>query len=194
MVMPKCPVNFYVPNYSKSRNIEFTFNMYQTENRTEYFIAEHQVNVEPYVSEFKQTRTVRFEHTTKFSDDYELEYEVYVEKSRIALEKVVREYKNERSLKSPLRERPPGTVSPNNRRALTKEEPKKEESNPSEKEREEATELSSSANRKIEEKGSSVKQSRNQEVKPTSRTENEAESEEKGDSVRNEPFAKKPSR
>ena len=29
-----------------------------------------------------------------FSDDYELEYEIYVEKSRIALEKVVKEYKN----------------------------------------------------------------------------------------------------
>ena len=107
MVMPRCPLNFYVPSFNKSKEAEFQVNMYQTENNEEYFIADHSIGIADYVNDYKKTRNVRFEHTVKFSEDYELEFEVYVEKSRIALEKVVKEYKNERSLKSPLRERPP---------------------------------------------------------------------------------------
>ncbi len=45
MVMPKCPLNFYVPNFSKGRGAEFAFNMFQTENKTEYFIAEYLIEV-----------------------------------------------------------------------------------------------------------------------------------------------------
>ena len=33
MVLPRCPVNFYVPSYTRNKGAEFLFNMYQTENR-----------------------------------------------------------------------------------------------------------------------------------------------------------------
>ena len=41
--------------------------MYQTENKEEYFIADQVVGISPYVDEYKKSRTVRFEHTGKFS-------------------------------------------------------------------------------------------------------------------------------
>lgn len=40
MIMPKCPINFYVPNFVKQRKIEFVFKMFQYEENQEYFIAE----------------------------------------------------------------------------------------------------------------------------------------------------------
>lgn len=40
------------------------------------------------------------------SDEYELEFEIYVEKSRFALEKLVKNFKAERTMKSPQRNRP----------------------------------------------------------------------------------------
>ena len=90
-----------------------------------------------------------------FSDDYELEYEIYVEKSRIALEKVVKEYKNERSLKSPLRERPEEKPSAGIKKTLAGKEKVVEEEKrqqevvpPSEKES--VTEMTSSHNKKVE--------------------------------------------
>lgn len=152
MVMPKCPINFFVPTFTKGRNTEFTFNMYQTENKTEYFIADYSIEIEPYVNEYKNDRTVRFEHRAKFSDDYELEFEIYVEKSRFALEKVVKDYKAERTLKSPLRERkespegkPTGpirrTSPPGEKKKLIRDPSQKSESKQSEKEQP-VTELS----------------------------------------------------
>lgn len=72
MVMPKCPINFYVPNFTNGRNNQFVFNLYQTENKTEYFIAEHTIDIQEYVDDFRNERTVRFEHKASFSDDYEL--------------------------------------------------------------------------------------------------------------------------
>ena len=38
-----------------------------------------------------------------FSDDYELEFEIYIEKTRFNLEKAVKEFKVERGQKSPLK-------------------------------------------------------------------------------------------
>jgi hypothetical protein len=60
MVIPKCPLNFYVPSFNKARKTEFLFKMYQTEKNEEYDIGEYVVNVEPYIAEYKENRTVRF--------------------------------------------------------------------------------------------------------------------------------------
>jgi hypothetical protein len=45
MVMPKCPLNFYVQSFNKNRKTEFIFNLYQTENGAEYFIGEYAVDI-----------------------------------------------------------------------------------------------------------------------------------------------------
>jgi hypothetical protein len=74
MVMPKCPLNFYVPSFNKNKKVEFVLKLYQTENNEEYDLGEHVINIEPYVSEFRQDRTVRFELKSPFSEDYELEF------------------------------------------------------------------------------------------------------------------------
>ena len=72
MVMPRCPLNFYVPSFNKNPEVEFLVNMYQTENHEEYFIADYSIPIEDYVKDYKKNRNVRFEHTVKFSEDYEL--------------------------------------------------------------------------------------------------------------------------
>ena len=72
MVMPKCPINFYTPTFNKNRKTEFQFQMYQYEESNEYFIADYVIDIEPYIVEYKNSRTVRFEHKSKFSEDYEL--------------------------------------------------------------------------------------------------------------------------
>ena len=57
------------------------------------------------VGQFKENNRVRHEFKVPFSDDYELEFEVYVERSRMALERTIRDNKTERINKSPLRAR-----------------------------------------------------------------------------------------
>ena len=39
---------------------------------------------------------------TYFSDDYELEFELYVERTRVSLDKVIQFYKEERSIKTQI--------------------------------------------------------------------------------------------
>lgn len=60
MVMPKCPINFYTPTFNKNRKTEFQFKMFQYEENEEYFIADYNIDIEPYITEYKNNRTVRF--------------------------------------------------------------------------------------------------------------------------------------
>lgn len=56
-------------------------------------MGEFRINTEELVTAFKDGNTVRHELKTQFSDDYELDFEVYIEKNRMALEKNIRENK-----------------------------------------------------------------------------------------------------
>lgn len=42
---------------------------------------------------------------SNFSEDYELEFEIYVDNNRVALEKNIRDHRQDRAIKSPLRTR-----------------------------------------------------------------------------------------
>ena len=90
MAIPKSPLNFYIPNYNKERKMAFSVHMFQKENNQDYFIGSTPVTIDEYVSGFRKERKVRFEESLRISDDYEFEYEVYMEKSRFALEKIVK--------------------------------------------------------------------------------------------------------
>ena len=57
---------------------------------------------------------------TQFSDDYELDFEIYIEKNRMALEKNIRENKTERINKSPLRKRKEDSNEESPKRSLAK--------------------------------------------------------------------------
>lgn len=60
MIIPKCPLNFYIPTFTKNRKTEFTLSMHQTEGGQEYFIGNYDIDIEPYINEFKNDKTVRF--------------------------------------------------------------------------------------------------------------------------------------
>lgn len=127
MAIPKSPLNFYIPNYNKDRKMAFSVHMFQNENKQDYFIGSTPIVIDEYVVGFQQERKVRFEESLHISEDYEFEYEVYMEKSRFALEKIVKEYKNERDLKSPLRERNAGPPAARQAPRSVTQPPKKEE-------------------------------------------------------------------
>lgn len=105
MVINTCRLNFYLPNYSKLRKQEFSFAVVQREHNQDYGLGEYRVNVDQLVADFKDNNKARHEFKVNFSEDYELEFEIYVDKNRMALERNIRENKTERINKSPLRNR-----------------------------------------------------------------------------------------
>lgn len=105
MAITTCRLNFYLPNYIKARKQEFSLVAVQRENNQDYELGDYKLSVDELVGQLKESNRVRHEYKVPFSDDYELEFEVYVEKSRMALERVIRDNKVERINKSPLRAR-----------------------------------------------------------------------------------------
>ena len=46
-----------------------------------------------------------YELKANFSEDYDVDFEIYVDNNRVALEKNIRDHRQERAIKSPLRAR-----------------------------------------------------------------------------------------
>jgi hypothetical protein len=68
-------------------------------------VGEYSIDISQLVEAFKQEKKVRHELKTFFSEDYELDFEIYVEKTRMALEKTIKEFQADRSGKSPSKVR-----------------------------------------------------------------------------------------
>ncbi len=85
---------------------------------------------------------------TQFSDDYELDFEIYIEKNRMALEKNIRENKTERINKSPLRKRKEDSNEESPKRSLAKS-PKTSNITPS-RDREENNSVPTETEEKVE--------------------------------------------
>jgi len=90
MLVSACKLNFYVPNYVKIRKQEFVLKLAQRECNQEFEIGEYLIDVSTYIEDFKMTKTNRFCLRTFFSEDYELDFEIYLEQSRAALESIVK--------------------------------------------------------------------------------------------------------
>jgi hypothetical protein len=126
MAISTCRLNFYLPSYTKARKQEFSLVAVQREHSQDYELGEFRLSVDELVGQLKEQNRVRHEFRASFSDDYELEFEVYVERSRMALERAIRDNKVERINKSPLRARredsqpsPKKTFSPTHQHQYT---------------------------------------------------------------------------
>ena len=63
------------------------------------------------IASFKDDNISRHELKSTFSEDYELEFEIYVDNNRVALEKNIRDHRQDRAVKSPLRVRKEDSTS-----------------------------------------------------------------------------------
>jgi hypothetical protein len=106
MSVASCKLNFYVPNFNRLRKQEFTLRLIQNERNQDFDVGEYSIDISQLVEAFKQEKKVRHELKTFFSEDYELDFEIYVEKTRFALEKAIKEFQADRSGKSPSKARP----------------------------------------------------------------------------------------
>jgi hypothetical protein len=78
MFINTCRLNFYLPNYSKQRRQDFSFFLTQREHNQDYELGEHRISTDLLVSQFKDNNQSRHEFKANFSEDYELEFEIYV--------------------------------------------------------------------------------------------------------------------
>jgi hypothetical protein len=73
------------------------------------------------VTSLKNDNVSRHELKSNFSDDYVLEFEIYVDNNRVALEKNIRDHRQERAIKSPLRNRKEEFGTSGERKPFTEE-------------------------------------------------------------------------
>ncbi len=90
-------------------------------------MGEYSIDVSQLVEAFKQEKKVRHELKTFFSEDYELDFEIYVEKTRIALEKTIKEFQADRSGKSPAKVRPEISETPTPNTPAEKYKPERDQ-------------------------------------------------------------------
>ena len=114
-------MNFYLPSVPKGRKIEFALKAVQRENNTDYPLGDYSIDANALVSSFKDDNVSRHELKSMFSEDYELEFEIYVDNNRVALEKNIRDHRQDRAIKSPLRTRKEEESSPSGRKNFTEE-------------------------------------------------------------------------
>ena len=105
MALNSCRLNFYLPTAPKGRKIDFTFRAIQRENNVDYPLGDYTIDAGALIDAFKNDNVSRHELKSNFSDDYVLEFEIYVDNNRVTLEKNIRSYKQDRAIKSPLRNR-----------------------------------------------------------------------------------------
>ena len=105
LAINSCRLNFYLPSVPKARKIEFTLRAIQHENNEDYPLGDYSLDANALIDAFKQDNISRHELKSNFSDDYEVEFEVYVDNNRVSLEKNIREHRQDRAIKSPLRSR-----------------------------------------------------------------------------------------
>ena len=71
----------------------------------DYPLGDYTIDAGALIDSFKNDNVSRHELKSNFSDDYLLEFEIYVDNNRVTLEKNIRSYKQDRAIKSPLRNR-----------------------------------------------------------------------------------------
>jgi hypothetical protein len=100
----------------------------QHEGKQDYELGDFGIDVSDLVEQFKKDNISRHEVKAPFSEDYELEFEIYIDTNRVALEKNIRDKKTDRAIKSPLRQRKEGREeeSASGRKNLTSGEEKHE--------------------------------------------------------------------
>lgn len=130
-----CRLNFYVPSLIKGRKTEFILRLIQHEGKEDYELGDFAIDINDLVDQFKKENVSRHEIKANFSEDYELEFEIYVDTNRVALEKNIREKKTDRAIKSPLRQRKePRDEGTSGRKNLTQEEKPSRDQEPTPKE------------------------------------------------------------
>lgn len=60
MSIPKCPLNFFVPNYAHNRKNDYLLKMLQTEKNEDFDVGENSIDLNQYVTKYKTEKTVRF--------------------------------------------------------------------------------------------------------------------------------------
>lgn len=94
-------------------------------------MGEYSIDISQLVEAFKQEKKVRHELKTFFSEDYELDFEIYVEKTRIALEKAIKEYQADRSGKSPSKVKPNASEVQSPTKPAENDKPERDQEPPS---------------------------------------------------------------
>lgn len=105
MSVGSCKLNFFVPNFNRLRKQDFTLKLIQNERNQDYEVGEYIIDISQLVEAFKQEKKTRHVLKTFFSEDYELDFEIYIEKNRIALEKIIKEHQADRSSRTPLKKK-----------------------------------------------------------------------------------------
>jgi hypothetical protein len=104
----------------KGRKLEFTLRVIQRENNVDYPLGDYTLDANAIVNAFKKDNVSRHELSSAFSDDYKLDFEVYVDNNRVTLEKNIREHRQDRAVKSPLRNRKEEETTPTARKEFSR--------------------------------------------------------------------------
>jgi hypothetical protein len=59
--------------------------MIQHEGNQDYELGDYQIDITSLIDQYKKENVSRHELKTNFSDDYDLEFEIYVDTNRVAL-------------------------------------------------------------------------------------------------------------
>lgn len=70
---------------TRGRKVEFTLRMIQHEGNQDYELGDYQIDITSLIDQYKKENVSRHELKTNFSDDYDLEFEIYVDTNRVAL-------------------------------------------------------------------------------------------------------------
>lgn len=130
MSLNESPLNFYLPSYNPSRPIDFT--IFLLDDKQQEFTS-FKIGSGQFINDFIKTGKNVFTLSDRFEDEtYELNYTLYIEKSRAALFNLTKRASEQtfQELTSPAKEEPPAqqtrsqiTRSPVVTRTLTPKKP-----------------------------------------------------------------------
>jgi hypothetical protein len=92
--LERAVLNFVAISYNPSKSLSFAIRMIENGSKVDKEIGEYLLDANNYIDHFTQTENGAFTLRLHFNDDWAAEAELYVERSRYGVERLVRDVKN----------------------------------------------------------------------------------------------------
>ncbi len=93
IVFEQCLLNFYLPVYTPTRNIEFTVKVFETKpNEPEVEIAQHKIKSGDYIKNFKNDSNSVYREEAQLLENFTLVFDLFLHNSKIELDQITKEH------------------------------------------------------------------------------------------------------
>lgn len=92
--LPNIKLNFVVLNYNPAKSEVFALRISEELGQVEKEVGEYLIDANNFIDTFTQTENGAFTLQVKLNEEYSADIEIYVEKSRYGVERLIRDVKN----------------------------------------------------------------------------------------------------